>query len=134
MAFMAWRPWRRRASSGRPPLHRLGERVAPPIEQPIPCEKEKRRRGDARQKTQPMSDWTVEEEKLLVRDGQVRERIEVEQNLEPLHLVLKPRVDDGSREEPQGQEVGENVADIPEVDRERSNDQREGGREDQFDD
>ncbi len=96
------------------------------IEQPVAGEKQQHRAGAEREQPLPVADRTlVEEQDLLVRHREVRERVEVEEEMELLHARLEPRVDDRRREEPQRQQVRQDVADVAEVHGQRRQDQRQ---------
>ncbi len=64
----------------------------------------------------------------------MRERVQVEVRLEVPNALLKPGIDDWRGEEPQRQHVGENVANVPKVHRERRQQERECRRKHQLDD
>ena len=53
------------------------------------------------------------------------ERIQIEEQLEPLHFLLAPGVDDRRGEEPEHQEVRQQVADVAEVHGQRRQDSAE---------
>src|SRR4051794_17915510 len=112
-----------------PASDRLRKRVAQPVEHPVAREEKwNRRRAEAEQPL-PVADRPLEEQNLLIRDRQVRERIGVEQRLELLDVRLEIRIDDRRCKKPQRQQVGENVADVAKVDRQRGESKPQGGGE-----
>src|SRR5688572_18255003 len=98
--------------------------IAEPVEQPVGRD-EQEQRGDAEgQQPPPVPDRYLEEEDLLVGHREVREGIQIEQPLVLLHVRLEHRIDDRGREEPERQDVGQQIADIAEMDGQRGEDQR----------
>src|SRR5438132_9918317 len=93
----------------------LGERVTQPIEEPVAREEQHDRKAAEREEPLPVAQRSVEEQDLLIRHGEVRERVQVVQPSEPLHVGLEPGIDDRRREEPQHQHVRQDVANVAEV-------------------
>ena len=81
--------------------HNLHEGIAQPVEQPVAREKDDDGRHAERQQPLPVAERAGEKEDLLIRNHQVRERVEVEQRLVGPDLRLVIEIDDGRREEPQ---------------------------------
>src|SRR6185436_14452886 len=79
----------------------FGERITQAVEQPVAADEEQHRTGAHHQQPSPVADRTVEEEDFLVRHREVGERVQIEQEPEPLDVVLKPGVDDRRGEEPE---------------------------------
>ena len=79
-----------------------------------------------------MADGVWKKQNLLVRNRQVGERIQIEEQLIRQHFLLEPRIDDGRREEPEHQDVCEDIADIAEVHCQRRQREADARREDQL--
>src|SRR5688500_8571816 len=87
-----------------------------------------------------MPDRAVEEQDFLIGDRQVRERVQLQQLRLPYFvarvrrvLEQEVRVDDRGREEPERQQVRQDVADVTEVHRQRREQQGEAERQLQLD-
>src|SRR5688500_2334011 len=82
------------------------ERIAKTVEDEIPEQEERDGRGADGQQPLPVADRSLEVEDLLIRDREVRHRVQVQDpQLPVLHLVV--RVDDRRREEPERHQVAE---------------------------
>src|SRR5262249_31489460 len=79
-----------------------------------------------------MADGSVEEQDLLIRDREVRKRIDIEERAELLHVLLEVGVNNRRREKPEREDVRQNVANVAEMDRERGEQQAERAREDEL--
>src|SRR5579862_2145897 len=132
MAFIVRSSPPRRTQGGEGFSYGLRKRIPEPIEQPVPRQKQQHGPGAERQQPLPMADRT-EEQNLLIRDREVREGVEVEERLVALHAVLPPRIDDRRREEPQHQDVGEQIPDVAKVHGQRREHQRQAGGKHELD-
>src|SRR5690606_880980 len=101
-----------------------------PVEQPVTDGAEDDRPRADREQPLPVTERPIEEEDFLIGDREVREGVPVEVP----HVLLHhhPRVDDGRGEEPQRQDVGQDVLDVAKVHRQRCQNQRQSRREQQL--
>src|SRR4029079_12325064 len=106
------------------PSDLLRERVAQPVEHEVREQKERDRGHAKRQQPAPVAERTLEKQYFLIRNGEVRERVQVQEPLAEIGRVL-PRVDDRRGKEPQLDHVRQDVSNVAEVDGQRRDEETE---------
>src|SRR4030095_11267179 len=104
----------KRCGAQSPASYHFGEGIAEAIEQCVSGEKHADRCDPERQQPLPVADRPVKQD-LLIRNGQVCKRVQIEEQLEAAHVLLKPGVDDRGGEQPEHQDACQNNPTLADV-------------------